>query len=98
MTQRIPVIVLDDKILRQLASDVSFQKDFGLPAIPVSGSKTGCSPCQQRAAARQMNIEPIKARLLSMGVEKQIAFKNRLNTKRIEIKRLEGREIKTYAF
>jgi hypothetical protein len=91
-----PVVVLTDDILRNLASDPTFQKDFGLPALPKASG--GCRPCQQKAQARMLDTAGIKSKILSMSNEQKIAFKNRLNTNRIELRVVEGRQIKKYAF
>lgn len=98
MPAKLPSLVLDQKQLNSLASDPTFQRDFGFPAP--AASKSGCTPCQKRAAARVTDerTAAITSRILALSDTQKIAFKNRLNTERVTFYRLEAGKLRQYSF
>jgi hypothetical protein len=101
MAEMTPLLVLEDSVIRSMAENPNFQKEFPfLTGLVKAGAapKPGCAPCQQKAQQRVQQLNGIRQSLVSLPDERKRRLKEMLNAKQLRIRLLQGNKIVDYTF
>jgi hypothetical protein len=101
MTTPHKLLLIDESVLRAMAGNPTFLKEFtflaGLNVVTPQG-KSSCGGCARKAAMRINKANAIKSSLVAMGVEKKQRLKKMLNAEKVRIKVSQSGRVTEYTF